>query len=87
MAQGKTMLCGVRQVWDLAAGACVQTIDGAHDNVIMGLINWQVGNHPWDGTIWDELMSDVYTEPGSRSSMSLHTPPIGTRHDFELVSP
>ena len=35
-------LCELRQVWDLAAGACVQTIDGAHDNVIMGLINWQV---------------------------------------------
>jgi hypothetical protein len=49
------MLCGAHQVWDLAAGACVQTIDGAHDNVIMGLINWQVGDHGWD-----ELMSGVY---------------------------
>ena len=31
-----------RQVWDLAAGACVQTVQGAHENVIMGLVNWQV---------------------------------------------
>lgn len=29
------------KVWDMGAGACVQTIEGAHDNVIMGLVNWQ----------------------------------------------
>ena len=36
-----TSSCTV-QIWDLAAGTCVQTIDGAHENVIMGLVNWQV---------------------------------------------
>ncbi len=34
------------QVWDLAAGACVQTIDNAHENVIMGLVNWQARSVP-----------------------------------------
>jgi hypothetical protein len=67
------LLCGVRQVWDLAAGACVQTIDGAHDNVIMGLINWQVGNHPWDGTIHGTNRYLVRTQcwllPRSRSNL------------------
>lgn len=32
---------GCIKVWDLMAGTCVQTIDNAHENVIMGLVQWQ----------------------------------------------
>eukprot|EP00208_Stichococcus_sp_RCC1054_P002296 CAMPEP_0206138416 /NCGR_PEP_ID=MMETSP1473-20131121/3309_1 /ASSEMBLY_ACC=CAM_ASM_001109 /TAXON_ID=1461547 /ORGANISM="Stichococcus sp, Strain RCC1054" /LENGTH=420 /DNA_ID=CAMNT_0053531851 /DNA_START=427 /DNA_END=1689 /DNA_ORIENTATION=+ len=32
---------GCLKVWDVTSGACVQTLDRAHDNVIMGLVVWQ----------------------------------------------
>ena len=33
---------GSIKVWDMASGACVQTLAGAHEEAVMGLLAWEV---------------------------------------------
>ena len=33
---------GSLKVWDMASGACVQTLQKAHEEPIMGLLAWEV---------------------------------------------
>ena len=30
------------QVWDMASGSCVQTLEGAHSSTILDMLAWEV---------------------------------------------
>jgi WD40 repeat protein len=47
---------GTIKVWDMASGQCVQTIQQAHTNAIMGLLNWEVGHHWALSHLWMRLI-------------------------------
>ena len=41
-------ICRAAQVWDLAQGACVQTVLRAHDNAITSVMGWgEVRHYVW----------------------------------------